>query len=161
MLCGISGEGICLLDFESDQRALKALHNLAAQLQARIEEGDHPLTAMVADQLGSYFLRKRTAFDLPLNMVGTPFQVQVWTQLLDIPFGQTRTYAEQARLFGNVKAIRAIAAANAQNHLAILIPCHRVIGSDGSLRGYGGGIERKRYLLELERNDKGTLFGTV
>ena len=92
----------------------------------------------------------RQQFDLPLLMMGTPFQKQVWTQLRKIPFGETRTYKEQSEQLGNLRAIRAVASANGRNQLAIVIPCHRVIGTDGKLTGYAGGIERKRALLELE-----------
>lgn len=101
-------------------------------------------------QLNDYFEGKRTRFDCKLNPQGTDFQKRVWNALLDIPFGKTRTYLEQAKALGDVKAIRAVASANGKNPLWIVVPCHRVIGSDGSLTGYAGGLWRKKWLLEHE-----------
>ncbi len=101
-------------------------------------------------QLNDYFEGKRTRFDCKLNPQGTDFQKRVWNALLDIPFGKTRTYLEQAKILGDVKAIRAVASANGKNPLWIVVPCHRVIGSDGSLTGYAGGLWRKKWLLEHE-----------
>lgn len=101
-------------------------------------------------QLTDYFNHKRTNFDFKLNPQGTAFQQRVWMSLRDIPFGKTRTYLEQAKILGDVKAIRAVAAANGKNPLWIVLPCHRVIGSDGSLTGYAGGLWRKKWLLEHE-----------
>ncbi|MBE7442065.1 MAG: methylated-DNA--[protein]-cysteine S-methyltransferase [Flavobacteriales bacterium] len=102
------------------------------------------------NQLTAYFLNQQTTFDVPLDLAGTEFQLKVWNELLKIPFGSTRTYKQQAIAVGNLKAIRAVATANGENRISIIIPCHRVIGSDGSLTGYGGGIWRKQKLLELE-----------
>jgi len=101
-------------------------------------------------QLEEYFAGGRTAFDLRLEPRGTPFQLRVWEALHSIPYGETRSYRQLAEELGDLKAIRAVAAANGRNPLSIVIPCHRVIGSDGSLVGYGGGLWRKRFLLELE-----------
>lgn len=101
-------------------------------------------------QLNDYFEGKRTRFDCKLNPQGTDFQKRVWNALLDIPFGKTRTYLEHAKTLGDVKAIRAVASANGKNPLWIVVPCHRVIGSDGSLTGYAGGLWRKKWLLEHE-----------
>lgn len=101
-------------------------------------------------QLNDYFQGKRTEFDLELNPLGTPFQRKVWKSLTDIPFGKTRSYLEQAKILGDVKAIRAVASANGRNPLWIVVPCHRVIGTDGSLTGYAGGLWRKKWLLEHE-----------
>ena len=98
-------------------------------------------------QLNEYFSGERNAFDLHLNPQGTDFQKKVWKSLEEIPFGKTRTYLEQAKILGDVKAIRAVAAANGKNPLWIVLPCHRVIGSDGSLTGYAGGLWRKKWLL--------------
>jgi methylated-DNA-[protein]-cysteine S-methyltransferase len=102
-------------------------------------------------QLAEYFAGKRTAFDLPLAADGTPFQRRVWGALLAIPFGQTITYAELARRVGVLNGSRAVGGANAKNPLSIVVPCHRVIGSDGKLTGYAGGEARKRWLLDFER----------
>ncbi len=101
-------------------------------------------------QLHEYFDGNRTQFDLKLNPQGTEFQKKVWSELLNIPFGKTRSYLEQTKMLGDPKAIRAVASANGKNPIWIIIPCHRVIGSDGSLTGYGGGIWRKKWLLEHE-----------
>ena len=101
-------------------------------------------------QLEEYFNNKRTEFNLKLNPQGTKFQQKVWKELLNIPFNKTRTYLEQTKTLGDIKAIRAVASANGKNPIAIVIPCHRVIGSDGSLTGYAGGLWRKKWLLEHE-----------
>lgn len=101
-------------------------------------------------QLEEYFKGNRTEFSLKLNPQGTEFQQKVWKELLTIPFNKTRTYLEQTKAIGDVKAIRAVASANGKNPIAIVIPCHRVIGSDGSLTGYAGGLWRKKWLLEHE-----------
>jgi methylated-DNA-[protein]-cysteine S-methyltransferase len=101
-------------------------------------------------QLNDYFERKRTDFDFKLNPQGTEFQKKVWSALLEIPYGKTRTYLEQSKVLGDVKAIRAVASANGKNPLWIVVPCHRVIGTDGSLTGYAGGLWRKKWLLEHE-----------
>jgi methylated-DNA-[protein]-cysteine S-methyltransferase len=110
-------------------------------------------------QLDDYFKGKRTTFDLKLNLEGTDFQKKVWNELAHVPFGKTRTYLEQTKKIGNVKAIRAVASANGKNPIWIILPCHRIIGSDGSLTGYAGGLWRKKWLLEHESGYKQqTLF---
>jgi methylated-DNA-[protein]-cysteine S-methyltransferase len=109
----------------------------------------------VIRQLQEYFAGQRQVFDLPLDPHGTPFQRQVWAALQSIPYGETISYAELARRIGKTSAVRAVGAANGQNPLPIVIPCHRVIGSDGSLTGYGGGLPIKRFLLDLERQTAG------
>lgn len=101
-------------------------------------------------QLVDYFDGKRTNFDFKLNPKGTEFQQKVWKALLEVPYGKTRTYLEQSKILGDVKAIRAVASANGKNPLWIVVPCHRVIGTDGSLTGYAGGLWRKKWLLEHE-----------
>jgi methylated-DNA-[protein]-cysteine S-methyltransferase len=103
-------------------------------------------------EVGEYFQGKRTHFDLPLDFSGTPFQVSVWQELLKIPYGETRTYGEIARSLGKAGASRAVGMANHDNRIAIVIPCHRVIGQNGSLTGYAGGIHLKQQLLSLEKN---------
>lgn len=102
-------------------------------------------------QLDEYFHRERRDFDIPLLFVGTDFQKKVWNELLNIPYGTSISYAEMSRRLGVPKAVRALANANGANALSVIVPCHRVIGSDGSLTGYGGGLERKRFLLDLEK----------
>lgn len=105
-------------------------------------------------ELEEYFAGKRKNFDLPLAGEGTDFQKQVWEQLQRIPYGETRTYGEIAKIMGRPKASRAIGMANHNNPILILVPCHRVIGADGSLTGYAAGIEAKKYLLEFEKKNK-------
>ena len=107
------------------------------------------------EQLREYFQRQRTAFALPLDIVGTPFQEQVWRALLEIPYGETRSYGEIAMSIGKPGAARAVGMANHENPIAIVIPCHRVVGQDGRLTGYAGGLDLKRQLLSIERR---TLF---
>jgi methylated-DNA-[protein]-cysteine S-methyltransferase len=110
---------------------------------------DEPMV-MVRDQLREYFEGNRPRFELPVRLVGTPFQVTVWSALLDIPYGQTSTYSTIAARIGRPRAARAVGAANGQNPISIVVPCHRLIGADGTLTGYGWGLERKQRLLELE-----------
>ncbi len=104
----------------------------------------------VVKQVQEYFARERTIFTVPIAPMGTTFQQRVWTQLRTIPYGETRSYVQLADAIGNRAAMRAVGAANGRNPISIIVPCHRVIGSDGTLVGYGGGLERKRFLLELE-----------
>jgi methylated-DNA-[protein]-cysteine S-methyltransferase len=111
---------------------------------------DGPFAAAAA-QLSDYFAGRLTSFDLPLTMTGTAFQLLVWSALLDIPYGTTVSYGELAAEIGRPSAARAVGLANGRNPVSIIVPCHRVVGSDGSLTGYGGGLERKQYLLALER----------
>lgn len=105
----------------------------------------------VAEQLGEYFAGARVTFDVALHLAGTPFQRTVWSALLEIPYGETVSYGELAALIGRPTAARAVGLANGRNPISIIVPCHRVIGSDGDLTGYGGGIDRKRHLLDFER----------
>lgn len=115
-----------------------------------IPAGHQDLLDEVARQLSEYFARTRTIFDLPLDPQGTEFQLLAWQALREIPFGETRSYAEQARLVGRPSAVRAIGAANGRNPLTIVVPCHRVIGASGALTGFRAGLHRKRALLEHE-----------
>lgn len=120
------------------------------RLGERVEDDRHPVLIAAAEQLGAYFAGKRTAFDLPLDFRGTHFQKRVWAALLTIPFGETRSYGEIARAIGQPTASRAVGAANGRNPISIIAPCHRVIGANGLLTGFAGGIEAKRLLLALE-----------
>ena len=113
-------------------------------------------------QLEEYFAGTRQLFDLPLHPLGTPFQLAVWRELARIPYGATRSYGELARRIGQPRAVRAVGAANGRNPLPIVLPCHRVIGADGSLTGFGGGLPTKRFLLAMEEGfARGDLFGMV
>lgn len=109
----------------------------------------------IQDQVEAFFLGKRKEFSLPFHLSGTPFQVRVWEELQKIPYGKTISYKELAKRLGDPKSIRAAATANGANPLALIVPCHRVIGTDGSLVGYAGGLSRKKALLELERKMEG------
>jgi methylated-DNA-[protein]-cysteine S-methyltransferase len=111
---------------------------------------EHPVLVQAARELDEYFAGTRTAFSVPLDMIGTDFQKQVWQALLTIPFGETRSYLQIATLLGKPKATRAVGAANGRNPLSIVAPCHRVIGANGALTGFAGGLEAKAWLLELE-----------
>lgn len=132
--------------------------------EERPTEGVLPLTVRnCKKQLGEYFKGKRKEFNVPLAPEGTDFQKEVWKELLTIPFGVTTTYAKQSVKLGDIKKIRAVGTANGKNPIAIIIPCHRVIGSDGSLTGYAGGLDKKEWLLRHEKSMPGqnqtTLFG--
>jgi len=114
---------------------------------------DEARFALAKQQLRAYFARELRDFDLPLSMVGSPFQKRVWDELLRIPYGETVSYGSLARTLGDAKASRAVGLANGRNPISIIVPCHRVVGSTGSLTGYGGGIERKRWLLAHESGE--------
>jgi methylated-DNA-[protein]-cysteine S-methyltransferase len=121
-----------------------------------MQDDDQPVLAATRAQLGEYLAGDRTSFDLPLGMAGTAFQRRVWTALTDIRYGRTESYGRVAERLGLIPgASRAVGLANGANPISIVVPCHRVIGADGSLTGYGGGLDRKRFLLDLER---GSLF---
>ncbi len=136
-----------------DERALRGLYMQKGRTRATVRpewtRADAPFRA-VREQLDEYFAGTRTSFELPLELEGTSFQRLVWRALQEIPYGETTSYGELARRIGRPSASRAVGAANGSNPISVVVPCHRVIGSDGTLTGYGGGIERKRYLLELE-----------
>lgn len=153
MLAVFSEAGLCLLEFperkavEAELRALQKAHQ--AQ-QARFVWRNTARSQALQHELDQYFAGRLQTFATPLAPLGTPFQQAVWRELQTIPYGETRSYKEQAARIGKPQAMRAVAAANGQNRISILIPCHRVIGSDGSLTGYGGGLARKQALLDLE-----------
>jgi methylated-DNA-[protein]-cysteine S-methyltransferase len=121
---------------------------------ASLKKAETPLIQKAAAQIKEYFEGKRTQFKLPLAPHGTEFQLAVWRALQDIPYGETRSYKEIAAAIGRPKAVRAVGMANNRNPISIIVPCHRVIGHDGKLVGYGGGLPLKKYLLELERAQK-------
>ncbi len=120
------------------------------KLSESFEQNDHPLLAEVEKQLAEYFAGQRTQFNIPLDFHGTAFQKSVWSTLLKIPFGETRSYKQIAESIGNVKAVRAVGAANGKNPISIIAPCHRVIGANGKLVGFAGGLKNKDILLNLE-----------
>ena len=128
------------------------LNQLQKYYKGTFLSGSNKIIELTASEITEYFEGKRQQFSVQLDLQGSEFQRRVWKQLLDIPYGKTRSYKEQAIAIGNLKAIRAVASANGSHRIAIIIPCHRVIGSNGSLTGYAGGLWRKRYLLNLERS---------
>ena len=150
MLAVASPQGLCLLEFIGQQGVGRELAQVEAARGGPAREGESAITEQLAHELAEYFAGRRQVFGVPLDLVGTPFQIAAWHALLAIPYGQTRSYAEQARAIGRPTATRAVAAANHHNKISIVVPCHRVIGSDGSLTGFGGGLPRKRALLALE-----------
>lgn len=121
---------------------------------------ERPFGAVI-DQLTAYFQGELTTFDLPLRLHGTDFQRSVWQQLQRIPYGETRSYGELADALGNPAASRAVGLANGKNPVGVIVPCHRVIGANGGLTGYGGGLDRKRRLLDFERSRSGPVAGTL
>jgi len=150
MLAGATEQGICLLEFADRRMVESQLDRLRKLLGAAILPGANPHLDTLSSQLTEYFAGTRTTFDVPLVAPGTDFQQRVWEELRTIPYGKTRSYQEQAEAIGRPSAVRAVARANGDNRISILIPCHRVIGKNGTLTGYGGGLWRKRYLLDLE-----------
>lgn len=147
--------GICLLEFSDRSMLERSLQQLSTTLNATILQIHNPLFEQLENQLLEYFQGKRQKFTVPLHLIGSPFQKKVWHLLQELPYGSTRSYKEQAISLGLPQAMRAVARANGMNKIAILVPCHRVIGTDGHLTGYGGGIWRKQHLLDLEK--KGVL----
>ena len=151
MIACANENGICMLEF-SDRKALPTeLKDISKHFDANIVQGENSHFKTLEKELQEYFAGKLKDFTVPLAPVGTDFQKKVWEILRTIPYGTTRTYQQQADILGNPKAVRAVANANGLNKISIIIPCHRVIGSNGTLTGYGGGIWRKQKLLELEK----------
>lgn len=150
MVAAAVDAGICLLEF-TERRMLEAqAETLKSRFKLPAVPASHPYIERLKVELGEYFAGARRDFDLPIAEPGTSFQERVWAALREIPYGETRSYGELARAVGDPAAVRAVAQANGRNRIAILVPCHRVIGSDGGLGGYGGGVWRKKRLLEIE-----------
>ncbi|RRD67225.1 methylated-DNA--[protein]-cysteine S-methyltransferase [Comamonadaceae bacterium OH2310_COT-174] len=146
LLIAASDEGLHAIEFPQGRHPVKR----DTHWQESRQESPHPLLSEAARQLGEYFAGQRRVFDLPLAPQGTDFQQRVWQALRAIPYGQTRSYAQLATAIGQPKAMRAVGAANGRNPLSIVVPCHRVIGANGSLVGFGGGLPVKTFLLRLE-----------
>lgn len=142
---------LCMLDYQNRRNRDTVDNRIKKGLAADFIERDDDVLQLTRHQIDEYFLGKRTEFDLPLLMVGTDFQKQVWDALIKIPYGQTSSYLQLARSLNNEKAVRAVAAANGANSMSIIIPCHRIIGSNGDMKGYAGGIPVKKELLRLEQ----------
>lgn len=151
MIAGATDAGLALLEFADPDRLAPQLAAACRWLGGEARDGSHPLLDRIRSELADYFEGRRTAFDVPLDPAGSPFERDAWEALRAIPFGETRTYAEQARAIGRPAAVRAVGRANGRNRLAIVVPCHRVVASGGKLCGYGGGLWRKQFLIDLER----------
>jgi AraC family transcriptional regulator of adaptative response/methylated-DNA-[protein]-cysteine methyltransferase len=150
MLAAATDEGLCLLEFVDRRMLASQIRTLARTLHCAFVPGNNEVIEQAEGELGEYFAGRLTRFSVPVELPGTPFQRRAWDALTRIPFGETRSYADQAQAIGQPSAVRAVARANGSNRVAVIVPCHRVIGKDGKLSGYGGGVWRKRRLLELE-----------
>jgi len=150
LMLGSIGDNLCLCGWQVEKHRGHVDSRLKRLFHADFENGVSPTLEIAKTQLDEYFAGQRKEFDVPLLFAGTDFQKTVWSELLKIPYGKTISYGEMARRIGMPKAVRAVANANGANPMSIFAPCHRVIGSDGSLTGYGGGLEAKEYLLKLE-----------
>jgi AraC family transcriptional regulator of adaptative response/methylated-DNA-[protein]-cysteine methyltransferase len=155
MVAAAHDGGLCALEFADRTGLDDELAGLAHRLGIRLAAGHDAVFDRLSEQLERYFAGSLRQFDLPLNPLGTDFQREVWTGLLAIPYGQTRSYREQAVRLGRPDAVRAVGTADGANRLCIVFPCHRVVGSDGALSGYRGGLHRKRWLLDFEAGRPG------
>ena len=155
----VHGSPVGPLSLVSDGARLVGLHFAGWTLPAAAIGASDQVLSEAARQLDAYFAGRLRTFELPLGLEGTPFQQRVWSALRDVPFGETRSYAQLAKAIGMPSAMRAVGAANGRNPIAIVVPCHRVVGADGSLTGFGGGIERKKFLLRLEQGRQLQLTG--
>jgi O-6-methylguanine DNA methyltransferase len=153
MLAGATAEGLVLLEFADRGGFERIATRVHKRYKTDLVAGDLSILDDCARQLEEYFAGRRREFDLELALKGTPWQEQVWGELLRIPYGETRSYGELAAALGKPGASRAVGRANGDNYIAIVVPCHRVIESSGALRGYGGGLWRKRRLLDLENQN--------
>lgn len=145
-----SDRGICLLEMGSPERKQREQAELEAAFKTPMIEGDHPILDQLEHELDAYFAGELTGFTVPLDTPGSDWQRKVWNALCEIPFGETTSYGQLASRLGNPGGARAVGLANGQNRVSIVVPCHRVIASDGTLHGYGGGLPRKRWLLDHE-----------
>lgn len=152
LIIGVYEGKLCLLDhlYRKQRKTIDA--RLQKGLDAKFVECEDKLIQKVKQELDEYFTMGRKEFDLPIVFVGSEFQKSVWNTLLKIPYGQTRSYKDQAKILGDEKKVRAVANANGANAISIVVPCHRIIGSNGNLTGYAGGLANKKKLLELENN---------
>jgi len=161
LIIGSYQNKLCLCDWRYRKMRTRIDQRICKGLEAEYQEGASEIIEETKKQFSEYFKKERTLFTIPLLLIGTEFQKKVWNALLEIPYGQTKSYLELSRLMKQEKAIRAVAAANGANAISILVPCHRIIGSDGKLVGYAGGLNQKKKLLELEgaiQNNQLSLF---
>ena len=150
LLAGATSEAVCLLEFGSERRRAGIIASVGGRFGCEVVPGENEHIRQLRKELGEYFAGKRTRFEVPLAYPGTAFQVAVWKRLLKIPYGRTVSYERIAKEIGKPAAQRAVGMANHNNRIAIVIPCHRVLNKDGKLGGYGGGLWRKQFLLDLE-----------
>ena len=151
MIMGVHDRGLCLLEFAERRMLDNQLKQLSKRMGRVFLPGDHPMMEKAKRELDAYFSGTLRKFTVPLQAPGTAFQEAVWDALQTIPYGETRSYSDVAEKIDHADAVRAVGRANGDNRIAILIPCHRVVGSDGELTGYGGGLWRKEYLLAMEQ----------
>ncbi len=151
MLAVADDRGLALCEFFDRPMLPTQLERVQVLLHGPIDSGNHRYLDQAERELGEYFAGKREVFTVPLVLDGTTFQMRVWWELLEIPFGATRSYGEMAARVGRPGASRAVGRADGDNRIAVIVPCHRVIGADGSLTGYGGGMRRKKWLLKHEQ----------
>ncbi len=151
MIAGASELGLCFLEWHDRGGVERILARVEKRYKVTVVPGTNPHLAQLRKELGEYFAGDRREFTIPLHIAGTPFEQRDWQELLAIPYGQTRSYGEMATLLNVPGGARAVGRANGANYIGIVIPCHRVIESTGKLRGYGGGLWRKQWLLDLER----------
>ncbi|MBN4080159.1 methylated-DNA--[protein]-cysteine S-methyltransferase [Beggiatoa alba] len=152
MIAAASSRGICMLEFSIEERLNIQITRIKRFFSANIKIGKNAILTQLNKEIQEYFSGIRKIFDIPLDIAGTSFQKKAWHALQNIPYGKTRSYQEQAITIARPDSARAIASANRNNLICIIIPCHRVIGKNGAMAGYGGEIWRKEYLLELEQN---------
>ena len=151
LLLGSFGDRLCLCNWTEEKHPGRVERRLRERLGAEFAERETEVVRAAARELDEYFAGRRRSFDVPLLFAGSDFQEKVWRGLADVPYGETVTYGELAQMLDVPKSVRAVANANGANAISIFAPCHRVIGQDGSLTGYGGGLAAKKFLLELER----------
>ena len=161
MHAAATDRGVCLLEMGSPERTDRERDELERAFGEPFAEGSHPLLDQLDSELHAYFRGDLKRFTVPLDTPGTDWQRRVWDALCRIPFGETVSYGELAGRLGNPGASRAVGLANGQNRVSIVVPCHRVIASDGTLHGYGGGLERKRWLLDHETTHSGAGLFTI
>lgn len=154
LILGSYEGNLCLLDFRYRKMRTAIDHRIKSGLNAEFILRDDEILGQARKQLDEYLCRNRTVFDIPIVMVGTDFQKSVWKALMEVPYGKTASYLDLAKAIDNEKSVRAVAGANGANAIAIIIPCHRVIGGKGELVGYGGGLAVKKQLLDLEQGHR-------
>ena len=155
MIAGATDAGVCLLEFTDRRMLEQQLKTLQRRFKAALAPADHPYLAQLKTELDEYFGGTRKEFAVPIDAPGTPFEERVWRELCQIPYGETRSYADIAHAVASPGAVRAVGRANGMNRIAIVVPCHRVVNKSGELGGYGGGLWRKRRLLHIEGNRAG------